>query len=128
MTFGGEVKNELCRLEVHKKCCAQAEAYGVLLYCNTFSGDEVRIVTEHEAFAQRLPVLFKKAFRLTFDRLPQGEGKYIFSIQDPASWRPSIRPTVRTGRPWPCTSTSPCWRRTAAGPPSCGGPFWPGAG
>ena len=34
-------------------------------------------------FAQRLPVLFKKAFRLTFDRLPQGEGKYIFSIQDP---------------------------------------------
>ena len=83
MTFGGEVKNELCRLEVHKKCCAQAEAYGVLLYCNTFSGDEVRIVTEHEAFAQRLPVLFKKAFRLTFDRLPQGEGKYIFSIQDP---------------------------------------------
>ena len=43
----------------------------------------MRIVTEHEAFAQRLPVLFKKAFRLTFDRLPQGEGKYIFSIQDP---------------------------------------------
>ena len=49
MTFGGEVKNELCRLEVHKKCCAQAEAYGVLLYCNTFSGDEVRIVTEQHA-------------------------------------------------------------------------------
>ena len=83
MTFGGEVKNELCRLPVQKLCCARAEAYGVLLYCNTFSGDEVRIVTEHEAFAQRLPVLFKKAFRLTFDRLPQGEGKYIFSIQDP---------------------------------------------
>ena len=83
MTFGGEVKNELCRLEVHKKCCAQAEAYGVLLYCNTFSGNEIRIVTEHDAFAQRLPILFKKAFRLTFDRLPEGQGKHVFSIQSP---------------------------------------------
>ena len=83
MTFGGEVKNELCRLEVHKKCCAQAEAYGVLLYCNTFSGNEIRIVTEHEAFAKRLPLLFKKAFRLTFDRLPEGEGKRTFAIQAP---------------------------------------------
>ena len=46
-----------------------------LLVRNTGKGDatNVRIVTEHEAFAQRLPVLFKKAFRLTFDRLPQGE-------------------------------------------------------
>ena len=83
MTFGGEVKNELCRGELHRKCCAQAEAYGVLLYCNTFTGGEVRIVTEHDAFAQRLPLLFKKAFKITFDRLPQGEGKHIFSIQDP---------------------------------------------
>ena len=71
------------RGELHRKCCAQAEAYGVLLYCNTFTGGEVRIVTEHDAFAQRLPLLFKKAFRITFDRLPQGDGKHIFSIQDP---------------------------------------------
>ena len=55
----------------------------MLLYCNTFTGGEVRIVTEHDAFAQRLPLLFKKAFRITFDRLPQGDGKHIFSIQDP---------------------------------------------
>ena len=87
MTFGGEVKNELCRGELHRKCCAQAEAYGVLLYCNTFRDGEVRIVTEHDGFTQRLPQLFKKAFKLTFDRLPQGEGKHIFSIQDPGKLR-----------------------------------------
>lgn len=75
MTFGGEVKNELCRAGLSRKCCAQAEAYGVLLYCNTFCGGEIRIVTEHEAFAQRLPALFRKAFRLSFDRLPEGEGQ-----------------------------------------------------
>ena len=40
---------------LNRKCCAQAEAYGVLLYCNTFSGREIRIITENEAFAQRLP-------------------------------------------------------------------------
>ena len=87
MTFGGEVKNELCRAGLSRKCCAQAEAYGVLLYCNTFCGSEIRIVTEHEAFAQRLPALFRKAFRLSFDRLPEGEGKRVFSIQAPDKLR-----------------------------------------
>ena len=80
MSFAGEVKTELCRVSLGRRCCVQAEAYGVLLYCNTFSPGEVRIITESEAFAQRLPVLFKKAFRVTFDHLPEGEGKQVFSI------------------------------------------------
>lgn len=83
MSFAGDVKTELCRGVISRKCCAQAECYGILLYCNTFSAGEIRIVTESEALAQRLPQLFKKAFKLTFDRLPEGEGKRIFSITDP---------------------------------------------
>ncbi len=83
MSFAGDVKTELCRAPLSRKCCAQAEAYGVLLYCNTFTGAEARIVTENASFAQRLPALFKKAFRLTFDRLPQGEGKQVFAVDDP---------------------------------------------
>ena len=83
MSFAVEVKTELCRVPLSRKCCIQAEAYGVLLYCNTFNAGEVRIVTENEAFAQRLPALFKKAFRLTFDRLPEGGGKQIFAITAP---------------------------------------------
>ena len=83
MSFAGEVKNELCRLPLNRKCCAQAEAYGILLYCNTFTSNEIRIITESDALAQRLPVLFKKAFHITFDRLPEGEGKHIFRIEDP---------------------------------------------
>ena len=43
MSFSFEAKNELCRLPVQKLCCARAEAYGILLYCNTFSASEVRI-------------------------------------------------------------------------------------
>lgn len=83
MSFSADVKQELCRAPLSRKCCAQAEAYGVLLYCNTFSSSEIRIITESEAFAQRLPSLFKKAFQITFDRLPDGEGKHIFLIRDP---------------------------------------------
>ena len=84
MSFAGEVKHELCRGALNRKCCAQAECYGVLLYCNTFNSGEIRIITESDAFAQRLPLLLKKAFKLTFDRLPDGEGKHIFSITEPA--------------------------------------------
>ena len=83
MSFSGAVKEELCRAGLNRRCCAQAEAYGVLLYCNTFNGEEARVVTESGPFAQRLPALFKKAFRLDFDRLPQGEGKRIFTLSGP---------------------------------------------
>lgn len=82
-SFSALVKAELCRAPLNRRCCAQAEAYGVLLYCNTFRGDEIKIMTESEPFAQRLPALFKKAFKVTFDRLPDGAGKYIFTIRDP---------------------------------------------
>lgn len=85
MSFSSEVKTELCRVDLHRHCCARAEAYGVLLYCNTFSPREIRIITEHPDFAQRLPRLFHRAFGLEFDRVPEedvGKGKYIFQITD----------------------------------------------
>ena len=83
MSFSGEVKNELCRVGLDRACCARAEAYGVLLYCNTFTAREVRIITECEEFAIRLPELFGRAFGLAFDRMPTAlEQKYIFQIGD----------------------------------------------
>ena len=84
MSFSFEAKNELCRLPVQKLCCARAEAYGILLYCNTFSASEVRIITGNPALAARLPKLFHKAFSLRFDQTPEGDGrgKLIFRITD----------------------------------------------
>ena len=32
MAFSADVKGELCRPSISRKCCAQAEAYGVLLF------------------------------------------------------------------------------------------------
>lgn len=84
VSFSSEVKKELCRAEIGKKCCAAAEAYGVLLYCNTFSHAGVKIVTEHAQFAERLPKLFRKAFGVEFDEAPQtrpASGKFVLRIE-----------------------------------------------
>jgi len=84
MSFSSETKAELCRHKVEKKCCALAECYGVLLYCNTFSTKEIRIISASTDFAARLPKLFKRAFNISFDKLPnpESEGKKSFSIND----------------------------------------------
>ncbi|MBR2896076.1 MAG: DNA-binding protein WhiA, partial [Oscillospiraceae bacterium] len=71
MSFSSEVKNELCRISLMSPCCVRAEIYGVLLCCNTFTNQEIRIITESETFAQRLPKLLLKAFAMEFDRLPE---------------------------------------------------------
>lgn len=84
MSFSFETKNELCRLPVQKLCCARAEAYGVLLYCNTFTSSQVRIITGNPNLAARLPRLFHRAFRVGFDRTPEEQqpGKLVFQITD----------------------------------------------
>lgn len=86
MSFSYETKLELCRLPVKDLCCARAEAYGILLYCNTFQGSEIRIVTENPGLAARLPKLFRRAFRVRFDALPDPDhpGKRAFRIEDRA--------------------------------------------
>lgn len=85
MSFAAQAKSELCRAGLSRKCCAQAEAYGVLLFCNLFSAGEIRVMTENEHFCTRLPVLFKKAFKVEFDRLPTTDstGKRTYAITDP---------------------------------------------
>lgn len=88
MTFSAQVKQELCRQSMSRRCCAQAEAYGILLYCNTFHANQVRIITESPQLKQRLPQLFYKAFRLEFDVIPpMGEGKGSFLLENPAKLR-----------------------------------------
>ena len=85
ISFSGGAKAEACRNFPQKHCCALAECFGILLFCNSFSSDGIRIITESREFAQCLPKLFKKAFSLNFDLLPEEEavGKLNFQITDP---------------------------------------------
>ncbi|SBW00093.1 conserved hypothetical protein [uncultured Eubacteriales bacterium] len=89
MSFSSDAKAELCREPLSRRCCAQAEAYGVLLFCNSFTAWEVRVVTESGDFAARLPALFQKAFRIEFDsKSGRGEGKHVLTITD--EWKLSV--------------------------------------
>lgn len=82
-SFSGGAKSEMCREIPQKHCCARAECFGILLFCNSFSADGIRIVTESRDFAKSLPKLFRKAFGISFDQQPEGDqpGKLIFGIQ-----------------------------------------------
>ena len=83
MSFSSEAKEELCGRALENTCCSRAEAYGALLFCNTFTPREVRIITESAGFARRLPILLERAFGLAFDRLPcPEEQKYIFQLTE----------------------------------------------
>ena len=85
MSFASEVREELCRILPEKCCCRFAECYGILLFCNTFAKNEIKIVTESRSFAELLPRLFRRTFGLDFDQFPslQQPGKLTFIIDDP---------------------------------------------
>ena len=84
VSFSGSAKAEICRVIPQKTCCALAECFGILLFCNCFGFDGIRVITESREFSQSLPRLFKKAFNLTFDSQPEVEapGKLVFQITD----------------------------------------------
>ena len=85
LSFSAAAKAELCRDIPHKHCCCLAEAFGILLFCNSFTSEGIKIITESREFAWMLPKLFKRAFDVHFDAYPSMEapGKLVFQIFDP---------------------------------------------
>jgi DNA-binding protein WhiA len=84
ISFSSATKAEICRALPQKKCCALAQCFGILLFCNSFGAKGIRIITESREFAQNLPKLFKKAFGITFDSIPDEDapGKLVFLITE----------------------------------------------
>ena len=82
VSFSSAAKAEVCKYMPSKRCCAVAECFGILLYCNSFQFDGIKIITESREFAYILPKLFKKAFDLSFDSYPSlaAPGKLVFQI------------------------------------------------
>ena len=85
ISFSASAKAEICRSFPQKRCCALAECFGILLFCNSFGRDGIRIITESRDFAVMLPRLFKKAFGCSFDIVPDQDqtGKLSFQITAP---------------------------------------------
>ena len=84
-SFSAAAKEEVCRSFPHKHCCALAQCFGILLFCNSFTAETIKIITESREFAYILPKLFKKAFDVEFDSFPSmaAPGKLVFQITDP---------------------------------------------
>ena len=85
MSFSSETKKEIIGSLSNKKCCALAVCYGILLYCNTFSSREIRVITGNPALSLLLPKLFKRAFGFGFDTITEksgSRGKQSFVISD----------------------------------------------
>ena len=84
VSFSAAAKAEVCRNLPQKYCCALAQCFGILLYCNSFGADGIKIITESREFAYILPKLFKKAFEVSFDSYPSlaAPGKLVFQITE----------------------------------------------
>ena len=82
ISFSSAARTEICRELPHSHCCALAECFGILLFCNSFQDSGIKIITESREFACILPKLFKKAFDLDFDSYPSlaAPGKLVFQI------------------------------------------------
>ena len=82
ISFSSAARTEICRELPHKPCCAKAQCFGILLFCNSFQDSGIKIITESREFACILPKLFKKAFDLDFDSYPSlaAPGKLVFQI------------------------------------------------
>mgnify|MGYP003304248909 CR=1 FL=1 len=85
VSFSAAAKAEACRVFPQKRCCALAECFGILLFCNSFTSDGIKIITESREFAYILPKLFKRAFDAEFDSFPSlaAPGKLVFQMWDP---------------------------------------------
>ena len=85
ISFSAAAKAEACRVIPNKHCCALAQCFGVLLYCNSFHSDGIKIITESREFALLLPKLFRKSFSMSFDAVPEDETerKQVFQITKP---------------------------------------------
>ena len=84
VSFSSAARAEICKYMPNRHCCALAECFGILLFCNSFQNDGIKIITESREFAYILPKLFKRAFDIEFDSFPSlaAPGKLVFQIMD----------------------------------------------
>lgn len=85
LSFSASAKAEICKEYPQSGCCALAQCFGILLFCNSFTENQIKIITESQDFARILPKLFRKAFGISFDVMPEEgtAGKMVFAIRAP---------------------------------------------
>ena len=105
MSFSSDVKQELAQVPVLSDCCAQARAYGMLLFGRMFSVSEISFATENENIARFYCDVIKELFGIT-PSLSSGVSKYTVSVPDEADRKRIVRQTPETSRPFPGSSSA----------------------
>ena len=106
ISFSSAARAEICRELPHTHCCAKAECFGILLFCNSFQDDGIKIITESREFACILPKLFIKAFNLSLTAIPvwPAPESWYFRSGIPKSWGELWKPSALSrGIRWRCT-------------------------
>ncbi len=63
MSFASETKKELCKSILRlDKCCKFSVLYGIMLFGNKFSANEIKIITEKDFIKEAVYSLFKELF------------------------------------------------------------------
>ena len=83
MSFSSDVKQELAQVPVLSDCCAQARAYGMLLFGRMFSVSEISFVTENENIAKLYCDVIKELFDIT-PFVSSGVSKYTVFVAEEA--------------------------------------------
>ncbi len=81
MSFTEEIKNELSKAQIGADCCAAAECLGMLLYCNRFAPDRIRMVTASPDVRRRARILFSECFGA--ELYEEGEREDTLILDDP---------------------------------------------
>ena len=88
MSYSFDVKKQLLSLE-NRLCCRKAELYGFLLFSNTVSEQEIRLVTAYPEFRTRYLNYLMEAGVRKFELSCQGKTvkKFVCRVSAPRDLR-----------------------------------------
>lgn len=84
MSFSAEIKEELIKIEDMPDCCAHAMAYGMLLFGRSFDYNDISLLTDNPAVAEKYAQIVEKVCGVTVDRHTSDAGKVTCEVSNEA--------------------------------------------
>ncbi len=98
MSFSAEIKEELMKIEDMSDCCAHAMAYGMLLFGRSFDLNDISLLTDNPAVAEKYATVIEKVCGVSVDRQISEAGKVTCEIKSEADRLKVLEHFSMTGR------------------------------
>lgn len=82
MSFSSDIKDELIRNSEMSPCCTHAMAYGMLLFGRYFNENDISIMTDNSAVADKYASLIKQVCSVEANVAVSEAGKITVSVED----------------------------------------------